>query len=83
MGVTVDEPGDDNASGGVDDLVRLVLDMADGGDLPVLDEDIPSDDLPLPVLSDYEASLDENAQISPPPGSGRVLRGPVIKVLKS
>jgi hypothetical protein len=81
--MTVDEPGDDDASGGVDDLVRLVLDMADGGYLPVLDEDIPSDDFPLPVLSYYEASLYDNAQISPPPGSGRVLRGPVIKVLKS
>ena len=83
MSMTVDEPGDDDASGGVDDLVRPVLDMADSGYLSVLDEDVSSDDIPLPVLSDYEASLDENAQISPPPGSGRVLRGPVIKVLKS
>ena len=43
MRVGVDEPGRDDAAGGVGDPVGGLVDLADGDDPPVLDADVGTD----------------------------------------
>ena len=64
MRMTVDQPGDDQAAGRVDDLVGPRLGVPDRGDPVALDEDIALDDLPFPVLGYDEPALDQYAQIT-------------------